>query len=447
MSRLFGTDGIRAPFGQEPLDRATVAALGRALGEELCERSCSPVVVLAGDTRSSTPILAAWLAEGLFEHGVAVRFAGVLPTPAVAALVPRLGAACGIAVSASHNLPPDNGIKLIDAAGFKWAPEREAALEKRLLALRRQRPSLTGEPPALTIDPDLAELYRRQLLGHFSADQPLSGLSIALDAAHGAASGLAADLFSALGATVRLLHAEPDGTNINLHCGSTHPEALAAVVRDGHDLGIAFDGDADRAILVDEHGQVRDGDAILYLWATALRREGSLSPPAIVATTMSNLGLERALAREGIAVERCNVGDREVVARLQQEGLLLGGEQSGHVVHLGLATTGDGLLTGLAMAVLRAREGRPLSALLEGFQRFPQVLENVRVRRKQDLTTLPPVVAAMDRAERSLGQEGRLVVRFSGTEPLARVMIEGPDAGEIAALAAGIVTAIKETLG
>ncbi len=447
MSRLFGTDGIRAPFGEEPLDRPTVAALARALGEELSRLSSSPSVVLAGDTRNSTPILAAWLTEGLLEQGVAVRFGGVLPTPAVAALTPRLGAACGIAVSASHNLPPDNGIKLIDEAGFKWAPEREAALESRLLALRQQRPSPTGVPLPLAVDPDLAALYRQQLLAHFPVDRPLAGLSLVLDTAHGAASSLAREVFTALGATVRLLHAEPDGHNINLRSGSTHPEALAAFVREGHDLGLAFDGDADRAVLVDERGEVRDGDAILYLWARALHREGRLEPAAIVATTMSNLGLERALAREGITVERCNVGDREVVARLQQEGLVLGGEQSGHVVHLGLATTGDGLLTGLAMAALRAREGRPLSALLEGFQRFPQVLESVRVRRKQDLTTLPPVVAAIDRAERCLGQEGRLVVRFSGTEPLARVMIEGPDSGEIAALAAGIVTAIKETLG
>ncbi|HRC84410.1 MAG TPA: phosphoglucosamine mutase, partial [Thermoanaerobaculia bacterium] len=352
MPRLFGTDGIRGAFGAEPLDRATVTALGVALGQELGRAGGEPFVVLAGDTRDSTPTLAAWLASGLGRANVAVRFGGVLPTPAVAFLARRLGAACGVAISASHNPHPDNGIKLIDAAGYKWSPENEAAIESALIALR---PAVAAEnepsPPSLEPDPELGALYRRFLLEAAPGPRCLAGLRIALDLANGAAYRLAPDLFTRLGAEVEVFAAEPDGTNINRGCGSTHPEALAARLRaGGFDLGVAFDGDADRAILVDETGEIRDGDAILYLWADALAGEGRLSPARLVATSMSNLGLERALGRLGVGVERCNVGDREVVATLLAEGLTLGGEQSGHIVNLELATTGDGLQTALHLA-------------------------------------------------------------------------------------------------
>ncbi len=440
--RLFGTDGIRGAFGEPPLDRDTVAALGAALAAELAARGGGRRVLVGGDTRDSTPALCEWLAEGLAAGGAGILYGGVLPTPAIAWLTMALGAAAGIAVSASHNLHPDNGIKLIDGEGFKWSPEREAALERRLLAA----PVVAPAPALPEPEGSLAELYLTSLGATLPGEGPLSGLKVALDAAHGAAAPYAAEVFQGAGAEVAVIGDQPDGTNINRDRGSTHPEALARLTRDGFDLGIAFDGDADRAVLVDERGEVRDGDAILYLWARALHAAGSLDGGRVVATSMSNLGLERALAREGIGVERCGVGDREVVATLREKGLVLGGEQSGHVVNLHLSTTGDGLLTALHVASLVARQGQPLSEMLAPFRRFPQVLKNVRVRRREPLERLPGVAAAVDRVERALGADGRLVLRFSGTEPLARIMIEGPEQATIEAFADDIAREIEGAL-
>ncbi len=441
--RLFGTDGMRGVFGEPPLDRGTVTALGAALGAELRARGGGRRVLLGGDTRDSTPTLCAWLADGLAAGGAGVLYGGMLPTPAIAWLTMALGTATGIAVSASHNPYPDNGIKLIDAEGFKWSPEREAALEERMLAAG-VAPERERELPIPQVP--LAEMYVEGLLATLAGELPLAGLKVALDAAHGAAAPFAAELFTRAGAEVAVIGDQPDGTNINRGCGSTHPEALARLTRGGFDLGIAFDGDADRALLVDERGEVRDGDAILYLWARAMKAAGTLDGGRVVATSMSNLGLERALARLGVRVERCGVGDREVVATLKREGLVLGGEQSGHIVNLRLSTTGDGLLTALHMARLVARERAPLSVLLAPFERFPQVLKNVRVRRKERLEDLPGVAAAVERVERALGSEGRLVLRFSGTEPLARIMIEGPEQATIEALADDIAREIEGAL-
>jgi phosphoglucosamine mutase len=280
------------------------------------------------------------------------------------------------------------------------------------------------------------------------SERPLAGLAIGLDAAHGAAAPFAERLFSGLGARVVAFGDRPNGDNINVERGSTHPEHLAGeVVRQGLDLGIAFDGDADRAILVDERGAVRDGDAILYLWARHLLSTGELASPKIVATSMSNLGLERALAEIGVEVVRCGVGDRVVVETMQGQGIVLGGEQSGHVVDLELSTTGDGLLTGLIVAALAAAAGRPLSELLAGFVRFPQVLLNVPVATKPELESLPQVAAAARRVEDELGADGRLVLRYSGTEPLARVMIEGPDQATIERQAGELAAAIEQAIG
>jgi phosphoglucosamine mutase len=461
---LFGTDGIRAPFGTFPLDRATVTGLGRHLAQSLRETTgeSRPEVVLGGDTRESTPVICAWLANGLAAGGADSRWVGVLPTAGIAYLVRGLGTAAGVAVSASHNPYPDNGIKLIDPWGFKWSEAAEAALETRLLAGGPEGPAAveTGEGDdggAFDLgghEEALVEHYVEALASTLPGRRPLAGLRLAVDAGNGAASTFAEPLFRRLGAGVRVIHASPDGRNVNLACGSTDTGDLAReVVTGGHHLGVAFDGDADRVILVDEGGLERDGDAILYLWARELAETGSLEPPRIVATSMSNLGLERALAEHGIVVERCGVGDREVVDTLRRESLLLGGEQSGHVVHLGLSTTGDGLLTALQMAFLVARQvrggaaERPLSGLLAGFRRFPQVLVNVRVREKPDLLGLAEVAAAAREAEERLGADGRLVLRYSGTEPLARVMIEGPDQEEIEALAGRIAETIRDAIG
>lgn len=450
--RLFGTDGIRAPFGEPPLDRATVTALAAALGETVAERAADgrpPRVVLGGDTRDSTPRLAAWVAEGLAAAGVEALDAGVVPTPGVAFLTRAAGAAAGVAISASHNPHPDNGLKLIGGDGFKWTPAAEAALEARLAS--RLEAGAGGGGAAATptrLDPAPYPAALEASLGGAAA-RPLGGLSVVLDTGHGAATPYARGLFERLGAeVVAALGDAPDGTNVNRGCGSTHPGPLAAAVAArGADLGLAFDGDADRLIPVDGGGRVRDGDAVLYLWASDLHAAGRLDPPAIVVTSMSNLGLEQALGRRGIEVVRCGVGDREVVATLRREGIVLGGEQSGHVVHLGLATTGDGLLTALQLAAVVRRAGRPLAELLAGFERYPQVLTSVRVATKPELTGLPRVAAAAAAVERRLGADGRLVLRYSGTEPLARIMIEGPDQAAIEALAGELAAAIDAEIG
>jgi len=446
--RLFGTDGIRGRFGEPPLDRGTVTAFAVHLAATLRERGngAAPRVVLGGDTRESTPEICRWLAAGLEAGGVDLHYAGVIPTPGVAYLVQKTGAAAGVVVSASHNPYPDNGIKLIDPQGFKWSDEDELTLERRLLADRAQKvPDLSAGRPE--IDADLRELYLRHLAATVPGDRPLGGLRVVLDAGNGAASFYARELFERLGAGVTLLHAAPNGRNVNEGCGSTAPAEMAArVAAEGADLGAAFDGDADRCILADERGEVRDGDAILYLWATCLHRSGRLQPPRIVATSMSNLGLERALAAEGIGVVRCNVGDRYVVETMRQEGILLGGEQSGHVVQSELASTGDGLLTAVQIARLRQQAGAPLSALLAPFRRYPQILLNVKVAKKVDFEKLPAVAARARSVAERLGDDGRLVLRYSGTEPLARIMIEGPEQSMIDALAEELAAAIRGEL-
>jgi phosphoglucosamine mutase len=443
--QLFGTDGMRAPFGEHPLDRPTVTALGFHLGQTLGERAPDPLVILGGDTRDSTPILGRWMAEGLIAAGARCRDLGVVPTPAVAWRVRDARAAAGVAISASHNPWPDNGIKLFDAHGRKWAPEREAALEGLLAS---PAPAGSGSGSRVVRDTDGVEAYLDQLAGSLGGDRPLAGLAVVLDSAHGATSAFASRIFTGCGADVVRLFDQPDGRNINDGCGSTHPEALAATVAElGADLGVAFDCDGDRALLVDERGEVRDGDAMLYLWALALAERNELEPRRIVATSMSNIGLERSLAPWGIGVERCDVGDRTVVVCMEGNGILLGGEQSGHLVSSRLASTGDGLLTALHLAAIRARARRPLSEMLAGFVRFPQILRNVPVPRKVPFEQLPRVQESRERIAELLGEEGRLVLRYSGTEPLARVMIEGPDADALERWAGELEAALAAELG
>ena len=445
--RLFGTDGIRAPFGEHPLDEPTVTVLGYQLGCTLAQRAEGPRVVLGGDTRDSTETLCRWLAGGLQAAGGHVTFLDTLPTPGVAWAVRGLGADAGISVSASHNPWPDNGIKLFDANGRKWPMEAELALEEKL---DEGAPAVA--PPRLEVDREGYEAYVGFLAGLLPGPAALAGLHVVLDTAHGATHEIAPRVFAAHGARVEQIGGAPDGRNINREVGSTHPQALAAaVVERGAALGIAFDGDGDRAILVDERGEERDGDAMLYLWATHLLDTGRLEPAQIVATSMSNLGLERALARRGIEVVRCDVGDRAVMETMRARGIALGGEQSGHLVHAPSTSTGDGLVTGLVMAHLMARsiaqEGRPLSALLDGFRRFPQVLRNVRVREKRPFADLPDVAAAQREVEAELGAEGRLLLRYSGTEPLARIMLEGPEQGTLERQAARLETAVRAAVG
>jgi phosphoglucosamine mutase len=448
MSRaLFGTDGIRARFGEEPLTEPTVRKIGFALAAELAAStsSAAPLVAVGGDTRASTPALVEWISSGLEAGGVSTLQLGVLPTPAVAWWAQRAGASAGVAISASHNPAADNGIKLLDAHGFKWSTAAEAAFERRIGTVGTIPGTGSG---ARRSEPESAALYVRWLAGEAGDRLSLSGLRIALDCANGAASALAAPLFRALGAEATSCFDRPDGANINLGCGSTETAAIAATVAaGGFDFGFAFDGDADRCLLIDETGELRDGDALLFLWARELRERGDLTVPRIVATSMSNLGLERALSAAGVDVERCDVGDREVVATLRRHGLRLGGEQSGHLIDLHRSTTGDGLLTAAVVAAILARRREPVARALDGFRRFPQILLNVKGARKPALESLAAVTTAARAAEERLAGEGRLVLRYSGTEPLARIMIEGPDEETIRLLAGDIAAALRDEIG
>lgn len=441
---------MRAVFGTPPLDRSTVQAVGywfarlsmpAALRPDPPTGS-RPLLVLGGDTRDSREEIAGWLAAAARAAGADVRSAGVVPTPAVAFLVTELGAMGGIVISASHNPWADNGVKLIGPDGFKVDPSVERAIEGQLGAPAANGAGGPREEAAL------ADRYLDHLRASLSGDLPLDGLRVAIDAANGAASPHAARLFRSLGADCRVTCDRPDGRNINRDCGSTCTDRIVAFTREtGSDLGAALDGDADRAILCDHRGRICDGDVLLYVWASHLAARGLLPGRRIVATTMSNMGLERALTPRGVEVLRCGIGDREVARTMRREGVRLGGEQSGHLLDLDLATTGDGLLTAAAVAGIVAASGRSLADLASGFRRFPQVLRNVTVREKLPLDGVPGLSDAVASAERELGSSGRVLLRYSGTEPLARVMIEGPEQRQIEALCDRIARIIEAELG
>ena len=470
---LFGTDGMRAVFGTPPLDRATVQAVGywfaRLSLPAALPAASRPLLILGGDTRDSREEIKGWLAAAVRAAGADVRSAGIVPTPAVAFLAAELGAAGGIVVSASHNPYTDNGLKLIGADGFKVDPALEREIEGRIAAgggsdgaldrtgcagvpagIRREAlasGALDGSAE-LHEESGLAERYQDHLRASLPAGRPLEGLRLAIDAANGAAAPHAARLFGALGAECHVTGDAPDGRNINRDCGSTCTDRIVALTLEtGSDLGASFDGDADRAILCDHEGRVRDGDALLYVWACWLAERDELPGRRIVATTMSNLGLERALERRGIRILRCGVGDREVAEAMRRDGVRLGGEQSGHLLDLNLATTGDGLLTAASVAAIVASSGRSLAHLAAGFQRFPQVLRNVTVREKLPLENVPGLSDAVASVERDLGSSGRVLLRYSGTEPLARVMIEGPDQERIESLCERIVRVLEVEVG
>ncbi|MEM1250035.1 MAG: phosphoglucosamine mutase [Acidobacteriota bacterium] len=440
--RLFGTDGIRGAFGTAPLDEPTLVSVAHAVAAVLRESSQeSSRVVIGGDTRQSTPRISRWIGEVLSGHGHEVLDVGTIPTPGVAHLVQQQAAQLGVVVSASHNPFPDNGIKLIGADGFKFSD----ALEERIEQLVAEGASTTDERGEPRNASDLRRRYTEHLVS--STEQSLDGMTVVLDTGHGAASALAGDVFEALGARAIVLNAAPDGRNVNAGCGSTAPELAAEAVREhAAHIGFAFDGDADRVIMVDHEGTVRDGDEILYLWSQALASREALDPPRVVATSMTNLGLERSLQDSGIVVERCDVGDRAVVQTLRAQGLQLGGEQSGHIIHLDLGTTGDGLLTAVQIAAEVRRSGSSLAHLLEGFARFPQLLRNVPVHQKPPLMDVAEIAAKAQEIERSLGDEGRLVLRYSGTESLARIMIEGPERDAIESMAAELAAVIERSL-
>ena len=443
MSRLFGTDGVRGKAGTYPLDPPTVRRLGAALARALGHGK-SPKFLSGRDTRESGGWIERELAFGINSQGGSLTGAGIIPTPAIAYLTPRMGYTAGVVISASHNPFEDNGIKVFSGAGEKFTEELEKHVEGIIADASWQVPG--GDAPAVEqVD------YRAEYASHLRAILPtveaVSGRRLIVDCANGATTTIAPRLFQELGFEVRCIGCEPDGRNINLKCGSTAPEPLArAVVDGGYPLGIAYDGDGDRAIFVDERGQIVDGDAVMLMCAKQMKREGRLKGNAVVATVMSNIGLEIALRDAGIDMVRCPVGDKYVMEEMIRRDLSLGGEQSGHVIFSEYLFTGDGLATSLNVLRTMGSTGRSLSDLASELTTYPQVLVNVRVDRKVDLKTVPEVAQVMSTVETRLAGKGRLLIRYSGTEPLLRIMIEGQDQREISAWAAEIADAVKRHL-
>ena len=450
--KLFGTDGIRAVAGQAPLDPTTVYAVGLALAHSLRKTADKPRVLLGRDTRESSPWIAATLAEGLRVAGAEAESAGVITTPAVAFLARTHGFHAGVVISASHNPWQDNGIKLFGGDGFKLPDAVELAMETEILHHASQVKVV--DPRSFTpVEEDLAfQADYVQFLIDSVPDLWLADLSIVVDCANGAAAAVAPELFRRLNrdgrASLTLLNIAPDGRNINAGCGALHPEYVAKEVKArGASIGLTFDGDADRCMLAGAQGNVINGDAILLMAARDLKARGMLTGDIVVATSMSNIGLEAALKRSGIRMLRAPVGDRYVLEEMQKHNAVLGGEQSGHILFPHLATTGDGLLTALVVLDLVARSGQSVEALTADLKVFPQVIVNVKVREKKPLDAIPPVVKAIRAAENELKDSGRVVIRYSGTEALARVMIEAESEEAMRRHAEAIAATIRNELG
>jgi len=442
---LFGTDGIRGIPGKYPLDDATLYGVARALGKYLLEREAKPRVLIGMDTRESGPHIAAQLAAGLADDGVAFVSAGVISTPGVACLVRQNKFSAGMVISASHNPFHDNGVKLFAGTGMKFPDEVEEHLEIEI----HNHKDYDTAPHGIAVPTDRAldEEYLEYLRGRVIPGAKLAGVKLVLDCANGAASQLAPALFRSLGAQVIAIHNKPNGRNINDGCGSLHPENLRKKVIETHAaLGVAFDGDADRAMFVTASGRHVDGDGVLLAAARFLKSAGHLNGGRVIGTTMANLGLERALEAEGLSLARVPVGDRYVLEEMLRSGANLGGEQSGHIIFLDDATTGDGLLTALKMACLVALRG-PLDDLVCGLKIFPQTIVNIQVKSKPPLESLPVVSAAIDTATKTLGAAGRVVVRYSGTEPKARVMVEAESAEDVTHWAETLASAIRTAIG
>lgn len=438
---LFGTDGIRGRALEWPLDDETLRRLGVALVRLMADGDPKPSFLIGGDTRSSTETLADWLSVGIQGAGGSVTWGGVLPTPAVSHLLRMGTCTAGIVISASHNPAEDNGVKVLSASGEKISEISEELLEDELKGA-----SATAGPGLPEMRPGLIDRYRDRVLGSLENPRPLEGLYLVLDAANGAASGLAEEILETMGARVTSIASNPDGMNINRNVGAASPQLLSeTVARLGADGGLALDGDADRAVLVDEKGRIFDGDDLLLAWATNLNEEGRLPNKKIVATVMSNFGLETGLAAQNIDLVRCQVGDRAVWETMTRTGSALGGEQSGHVICSHLSVTGDGLLTGTHLLALSARSGRPLSEL-SNLQRLPQVLINVKVGQRRPFEEIPKVRSLLKSIESTLAGNGRVLLRYSGTERLARVMLEGENDASIHALAEELADLIRHAL-
>lgn len=452
--QLFGTDGIRGIAGEFPLTRQSTYLIGRALGHDLVRIKTKPSAVVGQDTRQSSRWIADRLSEGLAAVGVNVSSAGVITTPGVAYLARSREFDAGVVISASHNPWTDNGIKVFSGDGFKLTDARELAIEKEIFGLL-ENPSAADDTalrvpgPSLPGEADLRHAYVNSLAASVSSD--LSKLRVLVDCANGAATAEAPELFRALKIQATFIHVSPDGKNINEGCGALHPETLGKTVAESpgqFDLGVTFDGDADRALFSDANGRVINGDAVLLAAARDLHAQGKLKSDTVVATTMSNMGLEIALKNSGIRLLRANVGDKYVLEEMLKTGATLGGEQSGHIIFRdGDSTTGDGLLTALRLMDIVVRRKKSLAELVSDLKVFPQKIQNIRVREKTPFSQVPAIQKAIESAERELDGRGRVVVRYSGTEALARVMVEAESEDQMQSVTAAIAAEIQKALG
>jgi phosphoglucosamine mutase len=452
--QLFGTDGIRGVAGEFPLTKESTYVIGRALGRDLMRAGRQPQAVIGQDTRESSRWIADRVAEGLAAVGVEVHSAGVITTPGVAYLASSRGMAAGVVISASHNPWADNGIKVFSGDGFKLTDARELAIEQDIFTLLENASSaddtaLKIPKPSLPGEAGLRHDYIQSLIASVKSD--MSHLRVLVDCANGAATAEAPELFRTLGIQATFIHVSPDGKNINAGCGALHPDTLGKMVAesgDKFDLGVTFDGDADRALFCDATGRVVNGDGVLLAAARDLQAQGKLKGETVVSTTMSNMGLEIAFKKSGIRMLRANVGDKYVLEEMLKTGATLGGEQSGHIIFRdGGATTGDGLLTALRIMDIIIRSGKTLADLVSDLKVFPQKIQNIKVREKIPFNQVPAVQAAIEAAEKELDGNGRVVVRYSGTEALARVMVEAESQEKMQFLTANISREIQEALG
>jgi phosphoglucosamine mutase len=449
MRELFGTDGIRARAGEYPLDPPTMFALGEALAHRLARLNGasgngSPIRVLLGmDTRESGSAIARALSAGIAAGGAEAVLIGVIPTPGAAYLCRTTDSVAAISISASHNPFEDNGVKIFGHDGMKLPDAVEEEIEDELRELRREDVTVSEMP--IRENEELIEAYERFLIGGVPP-AALAGRKVVLDTGHGAAYRIAPEVFRRAGAEVVVIHDAPNGRNINEQAGALHPERLAqTVVEQKADFGVAFDGDADRAIFADDAGKIRDGDEIIYLWAKYLRERGELRSSCVVTTVMSNFGFQKQLENDGIELCRAQVGDKYVLEMMLERDALLGGEQSGHIIDRSVHTTGDGIYTALMFGRILAEGGVPFSQL-RTFEPMPQLLLNERVASKPPFESLPRYQAAAEKATQELGDRGRILVRYSGTENLVRVMVEGEDETQIRSIAANLRDVLKEEI-
>jgi phosphoglucosamine mutase len=446
--KLFGTDGVRGVANSEPVTAGSALRLGQAAGRALVKEESYPTVVIGRDTRASGEMLESAVAAGLASHGIQVLLAGIVPSPAVAYLTTRYGASFGVVISASHNPFEDNGIKFFDATGYKLSDESERLIESEFYRLGTDRLPTGKSVGRIRRILESTQEYAAFAASTVPRDFSLSGLKIAVDTANGAAYQTTPTVLAMLGANVELSSGAPDGFNINADCGSTHPATLSRLVQEsGAAFGIAHDGDADRLLLCDDHGFALDGDELMAIAAVDLLSRKLLQKNTLVATVMSNFGLDEVLRLNGGKVFRTEVGDRYVTEALVQQQLNLGGEQSGHIIFRDFTTTGDGLVAALQIIAIMLRNDKPLSELRRVLNKFPQVLRSVTVREKVPFEQFIRLEEALREAESRLSGKGRVMLRYSGTEPKARLLLEGPDAEELQKMAEAIVAELVKSLG